>query len=77
MIANLLFGLNVKNLPEVVVLWQRAQPVLHDGVADYVLQGGVKFIFDDRGLKYGKGCVTLSVLQDKYLKLSLFLMTGG
>ncbi len=59
--TNSLFWLDVQNLPQVVVLRQRAEPVLHDGVADNVLQGEV--IVDDRGLKYGKGCVTLNVLQ--------------
>ncbi len=41
---NLLFWFDVQNLPQVVVFWQRAEPVLHDGVADYVLRGEVKFI---------------------------------
>jgi hypothetical protein len=60
-ITNLLFWFDVQNLPQVVVLRQRAQPVLHDGVADNVLQGEV--IVDVRGLKYGKGSITLNVLR--------------
>jgi hypothetical protein len=49
-----LFWLDVQNLPQVVVLRQRAEPVLHDGVADNVLKGEVKLVLDDSGLKYGK-----------------------